>query len=300
LRRIGLCLIVLLASGWCVAPAVAQVEKSLLNEEGVEAPCLGIGVGMALVSKCVKMAEEQGFIRVNEVGYSGLTVGTTGDDDGKVTAVAPGSPAATAGFALGDMVVAVNGKAAKRTPGTIAYSEIFGGKGQEVVLKTKRAGAETEIKLVRAQAPAPANAPKGSMLLMVHPLVDWHGQFIPCMGAGPAAALSFSYCNKKFEPHGYVKTSELGTTGIQLDMERKDAAMVTAVDSGSPAATAGVQAGDEIIEVGGKPLTASVGENANEEMFAKVGATVQVTVHRGSADKTIAVTLAANPKDAKQ
>jgi C-terminal processing protease CtpA/Prc len=296
MRTIRVFLVVFLAAGWCISPAVAQIKESLLNEEGVEAPCLGIGVGMALVSKCVKMAEEQGFIRVGEVGYSGLTLGTAGEDDGKVTAVVPGSPAANAGFAPGDMVIAVNGKTAKRTPGAIAYSEIFGAKGQEVVLKIKRAGAETEIKLVRVPAPAPANAPKGSMLVMVRPLVDWHGQFIPCMGAGPTAAISFSYCNKKFEPRGYVRTSELGTTGIQLDMDRKDAAVVATVDPGSPAATAGVQAGDEVVEVGGKPLTASVGENANEEMFAKIGATVQVTVHRTDGDKTFDLKLGEKPK----
>jgi C-terminal processing protease CtpA/Prc len=282
--------------GLGVAPAGAQIKESLVNEEGAEAPCLGIGVGMALVSKCVKMSEEQGFVRVPQVGYSGLTVGTTGDDDGKVTAVAPGSPAAAAGIVVGDVVVAVNGKPAKRTPGTIAYSKLFGEKGAEVAIKTKRAGAVTEAKLVRAAAPAPEGAPKGNMFLMVHPIIDWHGQFVPCMGAGVAAAASFAYCDKLFKPYGFVKVSELGTTGITMDRDRADAAVITAVEAGSPAAGAGLQPGDEVVEVDGKPLEASVGENANEEMFAKAGATLKLTVHRADGDKTFELKLAEKPK----
>jgi S1-C subfamily serine protease len=294
LRKITLVLALLLVSS--LSSVRAQVKESLVNEEGAEAPCLGIGLGMAIVSKCVKMAEEQGFVRVTEVGYSGLTVGTTGQDDGKVTAVAPGSPASAAGIAVGDIVVAVNGKPAKRTPGTIAYSILFGEKGVEVSVKTRRAGTVSEIKLVRAAAPAPPNAPKGNMLLMIHPIVDWHGQFVPCMGAGIAAAASFAYCDKLFKPYAFVKVSDLGTTGITMDRDRPDAAIISAVDAGSPAATAGIQAGDEVIEVDGKPLEASVGENATEEMFAKAGDTIKVTLHGAAGDKIVELKLAAKPK----
>ncbi len=267
-----------------------------MNAEGVEAPCLGIGIGMALVGKCVRMSEEQGFVRVTQVGYSGLTVGTEGADDAKITAVAEGSPAAAAGLKVGDVIAEVDGKAATLTPGMAAYSRLFGAKGQAVTVTVEHAGVANEIKLVRAGAPAPANQPKGSMLLIVHPLMDWRGQFVPCMGGGPAAALSFAYCNKLFEPHGYVKTSELGTTGITVDTDAADKALIKAVDAGSPAAAAGVQVGDEVVAVNGKPLTASVGQNAMVLLFGKVGRTDQVTVVRGGARQTVQMTLAEKPK----
>jgi C-terminal processing protease CtpA/Prc len=116
------------------------------------------------------------------------------------------------------------------------------------------------------------------------------------MGGGPAAALSFAYCNKLFEPHGYVKTSELGTTGITVDTDAADKALIKAVDAGSPAAAAGVQVGDEVVAVNGKPLTASVGQNAMVLLFGKVGRTDQVTVVRGGARQTVQMTLAEKPK----
>jgi S1-C subfamily serine protease len=71
---------------------------------------------------------------------------------------------------------------------------------------------------------------------------------------------------------------------------------VSAVDAGSPAATAGVQAGDEISEIDGKPLTWSLGEAAKEALFAKAGATLKVTVQHQGAEKAIDIALIAKPK----
>jgi S1-C subfamily serine protease len=277
-------------------PAGAQVKEPLVNEDGVEAPCLGIGVGMALVSKCVSAAEQQGFIKVSELGYSGLTIGTTGADDAKVTAVAAGSPGETAGVKVGDVVVKVNGKAAALTPGTIAYSHLFGEKSQTVAVKTKRAGVESEVKLVRVPAPTPPNTPKGNILLMIKPLIDWHGQFVPCMGAGIAAGASFAWCNSIFKPHGYIEVSNLGATGITMDQERADAAVIKAVDAGSPADKAGIKAGDEVTAIDGAALTASVGQSATEEMFGKSGQSVALTVRRGGGEQTLNLKLGDKPK----
>ena len=76
----------LLACG--AAQSLGQFNIELVNQEGATAPCVGIGpIGGPLAKKCAELAEQAGFIRVNEVGFAGLTIGTTGKDDGVILAV---------------------------------------------------------------------------------------------------------------------------------------------------------------------------------------------------------------------
>jgi C-terminal processing protease CtpA/Prc len=134
------------------------------------------------------------------------------------------------------------------------------------------------------------------MFLSVKPLIDWRGQFIPCMGAGPTGFAAISYCDNHFKSFGFIKTGELGATGFSLDLKRDDSATVATVEPGSPAAQADIRPGDEIVEVESQPLTASVGEAATERLFGKSGDQLHLTVHSGETDKTVVVTLAAKPK----
>jgi hypothetical protein len=91
----------LLACG--AAQSLGQFNIELINREGAIAPCMGIGpVGGPLAKKCAEMAEQAGFIRVTEVGFAGLTIGTTGKDDGVILAVQKESAAAHAGLEVGD------------------------------------------------------------------------------------------------------------------------------------------------------------------------------------------------------
>jgi C-terminal processing protease CtpA/Prc len=277
-------------------PAFGQIVVDLQNKRGVGAPCIGIGPAAAVALKCAKMCEDAGFLRNGDVGYSGITVGTEGADDGKITTVDADSPGAQAGILAGDRIVAINDTPVKPNPGTIAGWKLFGARGEEIHLKTKRKEAVLEVKVTRAQAPPPPNLPKGNMLLQIRPVVDYEGQIVPCMGAGPLGAVAIAECDSKFKKFGFIKASDLGTTGIVMDTSATDKALISAVDAGSPAALAGVQVGDEISEVEGKPLTWSLGEAAQEDMFAKVGATLKLTVHRGDADKIVEVKLIAKPK----
>jgi C-terminal processing protease CtpA/Prc len=257
---------------------------------------VGIGPAAPVALKCAKICEEAGFLRNGDVGYSGLTIATDGADDGKVTAVATESPAAKVGIVAGDAIVAVNGTPVKPTPGTIAKWKLFGAKGDEVQIKTKRGDRSTELKITRAQAPPPPDLPKGNMLLQIRPVIDYEGQIVPCMGAGPLSAVVLSSCDSKFKKFGFIKASDLGSAGIAVDATIADKAIVSAVDAGSPAATAGVQVGDEITEVDGKPLTWSLGEATNEALFAKVGTTLKLTVQHEGAEKPVDLTLTAKPK----
>jgi carboxyl-terminal processing protease len=131
---------------------------------------------------------------------------------------------------------------------------------------------------------------------MYRPLIDWRGDFIPCMGAGPAAPAAIAFCDDHFKPFGFIKIGDYGITGFQLDLDNPDAAVIKSVDADSPAAKADIRPGDVITEVEGKPLTASLGESANQMLFGKTGVVLHLQVLRGNATQTFAITLADKAK----
>ena len=134
-----------------------QFKTDLVNSEGATAPCTGIGpVGAPLAKKCVGLFEQAGFIRVDDVGITGLTIGTSGKDDGVIVQIDPGSPAAQAGLVVGDLVTAVEGKPVKPTPGMIAEQRTFGKRGEALQMKIRRGSSDLNVNLVRAPQTAPA------------------------------------------------------------------------------------------------------------------------------------------------
>jgi len=276
--------------------AVAQAKVDIINSQGAEAPCIGVGpIGAPIAKKCVEIFQQAGFLRVDEAGVTGLTLGATPKDDGRITAVAPGSAAAQAGLLPGDAIVSVEGKPILPTPGTLAQQAIFGARGDSVQLKLRKAG---DVTLKRAPLAAPPGPKSPNFFIMMRPLIDWRNTFIPCIGAGPAAPAVIAYCDGHFKPYGYIKSGDLGTTGLNFDLANATAAIITTVDPGSPAAAASIQPGDQLLAVDGKPLTPHLSELAREALFGKTGASFHVTVHRGRADKTLVLTLAAPTKPA--
>jgi S1-C subfamily serine protease len=275
--------------------AIGQYKVDLVSAQGGTITCVAIGPAASLGKKCVDMFQQAGLIRVKEVGDSGLTIGTTGDDDGAITGVAPDSAAAHAGLAVGDVITAVEGKPVQPTPGMIAAKALFGRRGETLHLKVLRGGVEQEVSLVRAAKDAPEGPKSDSRFIMLRPMVNWLGDFIPCMGAGLAAQGAVEYCYGHFKPYGYVKAGEYGSTGIRMDFARGDSATIKAVEPDSAAAQAGIQVGDVIEAVDGHALTASTGEAAKERIFGRVGDQFHVTVRRGNGSKTFALQLAAKP-----
>ena len=279
-----------------VLHAAAQAKIDLVNSQGATAPCIGVGpIGAPIAKKCVEIFQQQGFLRVDEAGVTGLTLGATPKDDGRITTVAPGSAAAQAGLLPGDAVVSVEGKPIVDPPGLVAEQAIFGPRGDSVQLKLRKAG---DVTLKRAPLTAPPGPKSPSFFIMMRPIIDWRNIFIPCMGAGPAAPAVLAYCDSHFKPFGYIKAGDLGTTGLNFDLANATAAIITTVDPGSPAAAASIQPGDQLLAVDGKPLTPHLSELAREALFGKTGASFHVTVHRGRADKTLVLTLAAPTKPA--
>jgi membrane-associated protease RseP (regulator of RpoE activity) len=271
-----------------------QIKTELVNPQGATAPCVGFGpIGGPAAKKCAALFEEAGFILSGEVGYSGLTIGTTGPNDSAITVIDPQSPAASAGFKVGDTITAVNGKPAELSAAMIAAKMVFGPRGDTLNLTLKRAGSTVSVSLIRGPATAPKGPTASGFMTEVKPMINWRNQFAPCIGIGPAAPAAIEFCYGHFKPFGFIRADQLGSTGFQIDLTK---AIVTTVEPGSPAANAGVQPGDEIVAVAGQPLAASKGEEASQLLFGKSGDRLQVTVHRGQQDPTLELVLGSKSK----
>jgi C-terminal processing protease CtpA/Prc len=266
---------------------------TLADSKGTTAPCVGIG---PLVSKCVQVAQESGLIRTEDLGQTGLTFSKTGDQDGRIQKVDPNSAAAQAGLTVGDAIIEINGKPAKSTPGMLAMEQSFGERGQSVRVKVRRNGADLEVTLVRDAQNAPPGPDPKSHLIYVRPVINWKGEFIPCMGAGPAGVAAIEFCQSRFKKDGYIKASEFGSTGFDVDRKNPDTARITSITPGSAAEKAGLQAGDEITEIDGKPLAESLGEVLPERFFGKAGDRFELTVKSGEQTKQIVLVLGAKAR----
>ena len=274
-------------------PTAAQVVVTQVNDEGVPAPCIGIGLGVLLVKKCAAAAAKQGFAKHNELGDPGFTIGRD-EQDGKLAKVEPDSPAAAAGFKAGHSIVAVDGKTVKPTPGEAAAEQSFGERDRTVTLKVRHSAVDRDVPLKRASLEAPDPPKSLGFMLGIRPLIDWRGKYIPCNAiAGPGGLPVLAYCEHLFRPYGYVRASELGTTGIAYNLTDPAKALVATVVPGSPAAAANIAPGDEILQVDGKPLTGYTWQKANIALFAQPGETRTVTVNDGTKDRTAKLTLPA-------
>ena len=297
MSRVQLRLFVVLFLSAATARSFAQFKTELVNPQGATAPCVGIGpIGGPLAKKCADLFEQFGFLRTGDAGYSGLTIGTKGKDDGVILAIDPKTPAAQAGLAVGDVITGIASKPVQPTPGSIAAKAVFGQRGDTLKLTVKRAAAQVDISLVRVPQNAPPGPKSPGFLIMVKSMFNWQNQIVPCMGAGPAAMAAIEFCYGHFKPFGFIKAGDLGTAGFAIDTANPGKAAVTTVDPTGPAAKAGLLPGDEIVAVNSQPLIASKGEAASELLFGKVGDKFKLTVQRAQDDPTVDLVLAAKPK----
>jgi C-terminal processing protease CtpA/Prc len=243
------------------------------------------------------MMEESGLIRTGDVGTTGLTFGIAGQEDGAITYVVTDGAGWRAGLRVGDRIETINGKPSKPTAGMIAAERIFGVSRAAVNVRVRRGWKLLEFNLVRSSQKLARGLKSGTMLIAVRPVMNWKGQSIPCMGAGPGGIAAIDDCQKTFARDGYIKADDVGTTGIQLDLNRADAAVITGVDPESAAARAGIMAGDEIVQVNQLPLGESVGGILPELLFGKAGDSLTLTVQAGSGTRTVRLVLGAKPTE---
>jgi serine protease Do len=98
--------------------------------------------------------------------------------------------------------------------------------------------------------------------------------------------------------HGSVRRGRIGvaiqdlTPEIAQDLgtSARQGAVVARVEAGSPAARAGLRAGDVIVAVDGAPITGGTPLH-NRIGMAPIGAAVQLTVDRRGSERTITVRI---------
>jgi putative serine protease PepD len=115
-----------------------------------------VGIGFAIpIDLAAKSATAIVQGKTVQTGYLGVSMApaTGGQDGALVQEITPGSPAERAGLRVGDLVVAIDGKA------VVSYSEL-GARirahkpGDKVTLKVVRGGNETTVTATLAQRPA--------------------------------------------------------------------------------------------------------------------------------------------------
>ncbi len=277
------------------APGAAQASVDLVNDQGATAPCMGIGpIGGPAAEYCAKLQEDQGFLRVGDVGVSGLTLGA-GDQDGVIIAVAPGSAGDRAGLMVGDVISGIDGRSIKANPGAVAAQHLFGKRSDKAKVHIRRGGMEMDLVLQRtpvAVGPAPAST---NPLVAIKPLVDWRGKFISCVGMGPIGFAAIAFCSSHFKPFGYVPAPDAAGPGFALDVNRADRAVVNTVDADGKAADL-VRPGDEVLAVDGVTVIGSRTDAAKEALFGRVGERKRVTVTRGGKPVSTMLVLDTKPR----
>lgn len=83
--------------------------------------------------------------------------------------------------------------------------------------------------------------------------------------------------------------------GFQVDASLYDKPVVGAVEAGSPAAAAGLQPGDEIVAIDGKPQP--TWEDAQTSVMLRPEQALQLRVRRGGQEQDVAVRSGATPKE---
>ena len=99
----------------------------------------------------------QGFLNQSNPHLSGIGIDVNGDPRGlRVKDVFPGSPAAAAGLATGDVIIAVGGTSLASRPALFGSRLIKGKAGTHVTLTIMRGTQKRVVRLVRANLVVPA------------------------------------------------------------------------------------------------------------------------------------------------
>lgn len=177
------------------AAVVFDVARRLQRDGASPPPHLGISVSSLdqALAEAMGLSSGQGLI---------------------LNAVAPGSPAATAGLAVGDIVLSLDG-APVGLPRDLDRALLPRLAGEDVILTVRRGGARIETAVTLAEGGLDAEAP------------------------GPGVAMAAS------DEYGLRFASNADT---------QDGALVARVRPGSPASRAGFRPGDRVLAVNGRTV----------------------------------------------
>ncbi len=211
-------------------------------------------------------------------------------------------PAATVGASralrVGDWVVAIGnslGQGIRATVGVVSQQNV------SVVVE-----GQTQTGLIETDAAINPGNSGG-------PLVDLAGEVVGITSVkiaevgveGVGFAISIDEAGPIIEQlvnSGFVTRAYLGVSARDLgpisvaryNLGVSEGALIASVGDGSPAARAGLQAGDVITEFGGKPVK-TADDLLTAIRAAKIGETVNITFWRGQSQNTTSATLVSTP-----
>lgn len=210
-------------------------------------------------------------------------------DGWKIEALPEGSPLADAGLKVGDLITAVDGEA--RNPADL-LTYLSGLEAETVELTVSR-DEETLTLTVPVEALQSIFSPMGMGFRFEGMPFEFS---IPDMEQG---GMDFGFGRMPFQGMPFAfGNGRLGVTFVTLDeqiaaargVELTEGALITDVLADSPAALAGLQAGDVITAVNGEPVDAE--RTLRDRMIAyEPGDTVSLTLVRGGETLTLEATL---------
>ena len=218
-------------------PLFTQDGKVIGMNTAILSPSGGsIGIGFAIPSDLIKTVvaqlEKSGHVTRGYIGVEAQQVSETvaramhlnGATGALLAGVQPDTPASRAGLAPGDVITAVNGKAVKN-PRDLAVDVAAVPPGEQAKLDVIRNGETKTISLNVAQLP--------------------NEQVASAVGNGDASQGHIGLALAPLSPD----------LRDQLDVPNgTNGAVVREVEPGSPADSAGIQAGDVIVGVGDKQV----------------------------------------------
>jgi serine protease Do len=223
-------------------------------------------------------------LRLEGAGSSiGVTVrDQTGDAGVLIESVREGTPATKAGLQTGDVVVEFDGE---RTRSARQFTRLVRetAPGRSVKMTVMRDGSRRTLDITPE--------PRDSVTLQQFPRITGDG----------LRALPRDF-NFRFDPQGlfnegfFVSPRRLGVSVMPLSDQLagyfgvKEGVLVSEVSSGTPAATAGIQAGDVIMAVNGRSVLSSA-DVIREVREVEAGSTLEVQLTRNRKGMTVKVTL---------
>ena len=290
-----------LVAGILTAPAARAQQKTVVevNDDG-------------------KKVERK--IVVRHAGSEGSFLGvsleeTKGDARGAVVkSVEPDSPAAKAGVKDGDVIVRFDGEAV-RSASSLARLVSETPSGRSVSIEVTRAGQPQKLTATLAEAPRKMSwfSPGGGDVFDLEvpeppeapepPALPRLAPHAPMPPHAPMAPRAFSWNGDEGDMVFHFSPGAPKRLGIQFiemgeqlaahyKLAQKNGVLVTAVDEGSPAAKAGIAAGDVVLKVDGKAI--EDGSDLREAVrAAEAGKEVTLAVQRDGRPVEVKATLAA-------
>jgi C-terminal processing protease CtpA/Prc len=224
-----------------------------------------------------------------------------------VNDVIDGSPADEIGLEQGDIIVALDGEKVLDSDDLIDMIEDHNPQ-DKVTLTIYREGKEKELEATLDRAPKDRRdvivIPRGSS--RSHVLVAPTTPMVPATPAAPAAPKVYGVWNSNgnqgkwysvtSDKGGYLGVSILDPgdqLGDYFGVKDGDGALVTSVVEDSPAAEAGIKAGDVIVKIGDTEIDGTEDVYDAMEDYKK-GDKVDVQVIRDKHERSLAVTIGEN------